>query len=211
MASTRIVSKRRRSNSSSPPPPRIFREWEEFYTRARAIRNKGPCGRDFEERAKEEPVDLRNTTLNAIDETFEKIEKKEFYNFPKDGDLTLQAACKALSHALQKASIAEAEHDTPEIKQALDNLRKVYDEAAKSNTVPMRYVDIQPPYSPFSPLFNNNDQLKRFLLARPWVKELITKVHNKTLGRRVLVVGKSGSGESLNLSPLPLMPPSLHS
>jgi hypothetical protein len=54
-------------------------------------------------RAKEEPVDLFNasdTTLNSIDEIFEKIEKVEPYNFPKDGDPTLHAACEALSHAL---------------------------------------------------------------------------------------------------------------
>jgi hypothetical protein len=84
-----------------------------------------------------------------------RLKKKEPYNFPKD-DPTLQAACEALSHALQKASKDEAEHDTPEIKQALDNLRKAYDEAAKANTV----------------------------------------VRNKSLGPRVLIVGKPGSGES---------------
>ena len=92
--------------------------------------------------AKEEPVDLFNAsdiTLNAINEIFEKIEKVEPYNFPKDGDPTLHAACEALSHALQKASKAKAEHDTPEIKQALNNLRKAYDEAAGSNTISIRY------------------------------------------------------------------------
>jgi hypothetical protein len=60
--------------------------------------------------------------LNAINETFEKIEKVEPYNCPKHGDPTLDAACEALSHSLQEASTAEAKHDTPEIKQALDNL-----------------------------------------------------------------------------------------
>ena len=173
--------------------------WKEFYTRARAIRNKGLCGRDLEEPAKEEPVDIFNnshTTLNAIDETFEKIEKKEPYNFPKDGDPTLHAACEALSHALQKASRAQAEHDTPEIKQALHNLRKAYDEAAESNTVS---IDVEPPLSPFSPL-NPPHSLRRMLLARSWVKELITEVRNQSTRRRILVVGKPGSGESLDLS-----------
>jgi hypothetical protein len=132
----------------------VFLEWKEFYTRARAIRNKGSCRGALKKLAKEEPVDLFNvnhTTLNAIDETFEKIEKEEPYNFPKDDDPTLHAACEALSHALQKASIAKAEHDTPEVKVALENLRKAYDEAAKSNTVSMRYIDVEPPYTPFSP------------------------------------------------------------
>jgi hypothetical protein len=180
---------------------KVFRRWEEFYTRARAIRNEGSCGGDLIEPAKEEPVDLFNasdTTLNAIDKTFEKIEKKEPYNFPKDDDPTLQAACEALSHALQKASKDKAEHDTPEIKQALDNLRKAYDEAAESNTVSMYYIDIEPPSSPVSPLRLRN-HLNRILLARSWAKELITEVGNKSLGPRVLIVGKPGSGKSLGL------------
>jgi hypothetical protein len=222
-------SKRRRSNSRSPSPPRRSRQprspppyskrskaplppqeeafrnirlsvsqWNEFYTRARAIH------RDLKEHATEEPIDLFNTTLNAIDETFKKIEKKEPYNFPKDGDPTLHAACEVLSHALQKASRAQAEHDTPEIKQALHNLRKAYDEAAESNTVSMRYIDAEPPLSPFSPL-NPPHSLKRMLLARSWVKELITEVHNQSIHRRILVVGNPGSGESLGLT-LPLIP-----
>jgi hypothetical protein len=172
--------------------------WKEFYTRARAIRNKGPYGRDLDERAKEELVDLfndSNTTQNAIDETFEKIGKVEPYNFPKDGDPTLHAACEALSHALQKASRDEAEHDTPEIEQALDNLRKAYNESAKSNTVSMRYIDVEPPLSPFSPL-KPPHSLRRMLLARSWVKELITEVRGQSLNPHILVVGKPGSGES---------------
>jgi hypothetical protein len=102
--------------------------------------------------------------LNAINETFEKIEKVESYNFPKDGDPALDAACEALSHSLQKASTAKAKRDTPEIKQALDNLRKAYDEAAESNTVSMRYINVEPPSSPRSPL--RYITLKRLLLAR---------------------------------------------
>jgi hypothetical protein len=178
----------------------VFLAWKEFYTRARAIRNKGPCGGDLEERAKEEPINFFNdsrTMLNAIDETFEKIEKVEPYNFPKNGDQTLHAACEALSHALQIANKAKAEHDTPEIKQALDNLRKAYDEAAESNTVSMRYIDVEPPSTPFSPL--RHIALKRILLARSWVKELITEVRHQSLGPQILVVGKPGSGEQLDL------------
>jgi len=104
----------------------------------RAIRNKGSCGGDLEERATEEPVKFfndRHTTQNAIDETFEKIEKVDPYNFPKDDDPTLHAACEVLSHTLQKASTAKAKHNTPEIMQVLDNLRKAYDEAAESDAV----------------------------------------------------------------------------
>ena len=186
----------------------VISQWKEFYTRARAIRDKGLCGKDLEERAKAEPVDLFNAsqaTLNAIDETFEKIEEEESYNFPKDGNLTLRAACEALSHALQKASIAKAEHDTPEVTQALDNLRTTYDEAAKSNTVSMHYIDAEPPYTPFSPL-EPAASLKRILLARSWVKELITEIRGKSLGRWILIMGQPGSGKS---SDLPLMPPSL--
>jgi hypothetical protein len=58
----------------------IFSQWKEFYTRARAIRNKGSRGGDLKKHAKEEPVDIfdvSHTTLNAIGETFEKIEKEE--------------------------------------------------------------------------------------------------------------------------------------
>jgi hypothetical protein len=174
---------------------RVSSAWKEFYTRARAIRNKGPCGRDLE------PVDLFNAshaTLKAMDETFEKIEKEEPYNFPKDDDPTLHAACEALTHALQEASIAKVEHDTHEVKQALDNLRKVYDEAAESNTVSMRYIDAEPPFSPFSPLMPYV-ALERRLLARSWVRELITEIRDQSLGRRIIVVGDQGSGESLDL------------
>jgi hypothetical protein len=202
-----------RSKKHTRPPrqkrrvDKVFSMWKEFYTRARAIRNEGSCGGDLMKRAEEEPVDLFNasdTTLNAIDEIFEKIEK-EPYNFPKDDDLTLKAACEALSRALQKASEAEEKHDTPEIKQALDNLRKAYDEAAESNTVSMHYIDVEPPSSPFSPLWHP-DHFNRILLARPWVKELITEVRDKSLGRWILIVGKPGSGESLGLPCLECLP-----
>src|SRR6202034_2895981 len=147
---------------------------------------------DLKKRATKEPVDLFNTTPNAIDKTFRKIEKEEPYNFPKDDDPTLRTACEALSHALHDASTAKAGHDTLEVKQALDNLRKAYDEAAESNTVSMHYIGVEPPSSPFSPLADP-DHLNRIILARSWVKELITQVHDKSLGPRVLVVGEPGS------------------
>jgi hypothetical protein len=149
-----------------------------------------------------------NTTPNAIDEIFEKIEKEELYNFPKDDDPTLRAACEALNHALEKASRAKAKHDTPEVKRALDILRKAYGEAAKSNIVSMRYVDIEPPLFPFSPL-STLHSLGRTILPRSWAKELITKVYDQSLDPRVLVVGQPGSGETFNLT-LPLTPPSVY-
>jgi hypothetical protein len=175
----------------------ITSKWNDFYTRARAIRDKSSCGRDLKE-----PVDLFNdstTTSDAIDKIFEEIEKEEPYNFPKDDDPTLRAACEALSHALQNANKNMVKHDTPEVKQALDSLRKAYNEAAKSNTISMRYIDVEPPFSPFSPL-NPPHSLRRILLARSWVKELITGVRNRSLDPRVLVIGNPGSGESLGLS-----------
>src|SRR5271154_1201149 len=100
--------------ANSPEDPfeddgNIKSQWEEFYTRARAIRNKDS---HLKKRAKEEPADLFHpspTTLNAIDETFKKIEKEEPYNVPEDRDPKLWRACRALSHALQEASIAKAQ------------------------------------------------------------------------------------------------------
>jgi len=135
----------------------------------------------------------------TVEETLQEIEKVEPYNFPKDGDPTLEAACEALSDALQNASRANVKHDTTEVKQALDKLQKAYEEAAKSKTVLMRYIDVEPPYSPFSPL-SHFQPLKRILLARSWMKELITGLRNQSLVRPILVVGNPGSGESLCLS-----------
>jgi hypothetical protein len=63
---------------------KVFSMWKEFYTRARAIRDKGPRDGDLMKHAKEEPVDLFNasdTMLNAVDEVFEKIEKKGLTTF----------------------------------------------------------------------------------------------------------------------------------
>jgi len=157
----------------------IVFQWNEFYTRAIALRNKGE----------------------------EAIEKEECYGFPKDDDPTLDAACDALSDALKNASRAMVEHDTAEVKQKLDNLQKVYDEAAKSNTVTVRYIDAEPPSAPFSPLVR--PKLNRILLARSWMKELIHGLRNKSLESQLLVIGNPGSGEVLRLFFLPLMPSSV--
>ena len=68
----------------------------------------------------------------------------------------------------------------------------------ESNTVSMHYIDVEPPSSPFSPL-RLTDHLNRIILARSWVKELITEVRDTSFGPRVLVVGKPGSGASFGL------------
>jgi len=168
----------------------VISQWKEFYVRARALCNKGPFGGG--------PIDFSQNSPAKVEEILQEMEKVEPYNFPKDGDPTLDAACEVLSVALQNASRANVEHDTTEVKQALDNLQKVYDEAAKSNTVLMRYIDVEPPCSPYSPLMDQS--LKRILLARPWMKELLTGLHDHSLRRRILVIGSPGSGRSLGLS-----------
>jgi hypothetical protein len=43
----------------------------------------------------------------------------------------------------------------------------------------MRYIDVEPPSSPFSPL--HHITLKRILLGQSWVKELITEVRDQSL------------------------------
>jgi hypothetical protein len=96
--------------------------------------------------------------------------------------------------------------DTAEVMQALDNLRKAYDEAAKSNTALVGYIDAEVPGSPYSPV--RGSQHRRILLAREWARELITKVHKQSLRDSVLVVGDPGSGKSLGLV-LPLKYPSV--
>src|ERR1700743_2951063 len=98
--------KRRQSGAEKRAKKRvkdIIPQWEEFYTQARALLNKG-------------------------EETINKVHP---YGFPKDDDPTLDAACEALNAALGKASKPKKkkERDTAEIKQALENLRKAYDEA----------------------------------------------------------------------------------
>jgi len=128
------------------------------------------------------------------------------YGFPEDGDPTLDAACEALSDALQNASTAMVKHDTAEVKLALDNLRKAYDEATISNTVVVHYIDVEPPSAPYSPLKKPN--LGQILLARSWMKELINGLRDQSLSPQVLVIGNPGSGEFLRFF-LPLMPSSV--
>ena len=159
--------------------------WKEFYTRARALRNKD-C---------RDSLDLSKISRATIEDTFQKIDKVEDYHFPEDGDPPLDAACAALSDALQNATQADVKHDTPEVKQALDNLRKAYDDAAKSNLVTVHYLDAEPPSEPDSPLVVQ--PLNRIILARSWMKELITQLHDRSLCRRVIVVGNQGAGEFL--------------
>jgi hypothetical protein len=165
-------------------------KWEEFYNRAKAFRNKSP--------RPEDRVDFSKESLANAQNDFQNIEIQEWYNFPEDGDPKLYAACEALSNALQNAIKANVEHDPPEVKQALDNLQKAYDESAERNTVLMRYIDIEPAYSPYSPL-NRYPPLKQFVLARPWLKELINIVHTQSFMHRIVVIGNPGIGESLGL------------
>jgi hypothetical protein len=144
----------------------IIPQWEEFYTQARALLNKG-------------------------EETIDKVHP---YGFPKDDDPTLDAACEALNAALGKASKPKKKRrrDTAEIKQALEDLRKAYDEAAKSNTVMVHYIDAEPPTTPNSPL--GNIELKKILLARSWMNEVINGLRDQSV-RRLLILGNPGSGE----------------
>jgi hypothetical protein len=159
----------KRHHSASPENQEedVASRWKEFYTRARAF-----C--DKEEKA---------------------IEKEERYGFPKDDDPELDAACGALSVALQNANKAEVDCDTDEVKQALDNLRKAYDEAAKSNTVMVRYIDAEPPSDPYSPLTDR--RLQRILLARSWMMELIKGLRDQSFPDRLVVIGNPGIGEFL--------------
>jgi hypothetical protein len=153
----------------------IIPQWEEFYTQARALLNKG-------------------------EETIDKVHP---YGFPKDDDPTLDAACEALNTALENAykpkkkkkkkkKKKEKKRDTAEVKQALENLRKAYDEAAKSNTVMVHYIDAEPPTTPDSPL--ENIKLKKILLARSWINEVISGLRDQSI-RRLLILGNPGSGE----------------
>jgi len=155
-------------------------KWKEFYTRARAFHNKDHYG---------DPVDISQISDNVAKEIF-KIETVEPFNFPKDDDRsTVDAACATLSNALQNVI---GQHDTAEVKEALDNLRKVYNTAAESNTVSTHYIDIDIPIKPYSPL---DEAPNPILLSRPWMRELITGLHNQSLRHPILVVGDPGSGE----------------
>jgi hypothetical protein len=157
----------------------VVSEWKEFYTRARAVHNEGPY--------RGGPVDFSKDS-----QILAEIERVASYNFPKDGDPELDAACKALSDALQNANV---EHDTPEVKQALGNLQNAYHNAAKSNTVLVRYIDVEVPTSPDSPL--RGSEPKRRFLVRPWMRELISGLRDQV--NPILVVGNPGSGKSFGL------------
>jgi hypothetical protein len=144
----------------------VVPQWEEFYNQARTLFDKGE----------------------------ETIDKAHSYGFPKDDDPTLDAACEALNAALEKACKPKKkkDRDTAEIKQALKSLRKAYDKAAKSNTVTVHYIDAEPPTTPSSPLADI--ELKKILLARPWMKEVIKGLRDQSV-RRLLILGNPGSGE----------------
>jgi hypothetical protein len=172
--------KRRQSSSAEKRAKKrvkdVVPQWEEFYTQARTLLDKGE----------------------------ETIDKVHSYGFPKDDDPTLDAACEALNAALENAckpkkkekkkkkKKKKKKRDTAEVKQALENLRKAYDEAAKSNTVTVHYIDAEPPTTPDSPL--ENIELKRILLARSWMNEVISGLRDQSL-RRLLILGNPGSGE----------------
>jgi hypothetical protein len=158
----------------------VLPAWKEFYSQARALRGDLNLSKDS----------------HTVDEILQKIERTEPFNFPKEGDLMLNDSCMALSHALQNASEAKVDSDTAEVEKALQNLRNAYEEAAKSNTVWMNYVDVCPPYRPFSPL-SPHQPLRRIVLARSWMKELITRLQNQTLVGPILAVGNPGIGEFL--------------
>ena len=102
----------------------------------------------------------------------------------------MDAACATLSDALQNVT---GQHDTAEVKEALDDLRKVYNTAAESNTVSMRHVNTDIPTKPYSPF---GEAPNPILLSRPWMRELITGLHNQSLRHPILDVGNPGSGES---------------
>ena len=99
-----------------------------------------------------------------------------------------------LSNALENT--VEWQRDTAEVKEALDSLRNVYNTAAESNTVSMQYINI--PTKPHSHL--DLEFGAPILLSRPWMREMITGLHNQSLRYPILVVGNPGSGESLDLS-----------
>jgi hypothetical protein len=141
--------------------------------------------------------DICNKNRDSNDDTIlEQIEKKSPFNFPA-GDDTIKAACNSLSEALQDAVKAGLKQDTDEVKEAVANLRNVYNEAAASNIVDVPCLHAEPPESPLSPLVYPD--LRGIVLARPWVKELIHMLAGDLENRRVVVIGGPGSGEVLCL------------
>jgi hypothetical protein len=141
--------------------------------------------------------DFCNKNRDSNDDTIlEQIEKKSPFSFPAN-DETIKAACNNLSEALQNAVISELKQDTDEVKQAVANLRNVYNEAAASNEVNVPCLHIEPPGAPLSPLVHSN--LHGIVLARSWVKELIHMLADNPENDRVVVIGSPGTGEVLCL------------
>jgi len=138
--------------------------WKNFYDRATTFRNQGEGS----------------------------ILQEDGFDFPENDVSTLHDACDSLSDALEEASKADMDDDTTDIKQALGDLRKAYDEAKKSK-VTMRYIDVAPPNSPFSPL--RAVPPLEWTLARPWMEELISGLPKQPHYFRLVVIGDPGSGE----------------
>jgi len=141
--------------------------------------------------------DFCNKNRDSNDDTIlDQIEKKSSFNFPASDD-TIKAACINLSEALQNAVKAGLKQDTDEVKQAVANLRNVYNEAAASNTVNVPCLHVEPPTSPLSPLVHPD--FCGIILARSWVKELIHMVADNPRNGRIVVIGGPGTGEILCL------------
>jgi len=172
-------------------PPRkadAVTRWKAFYDRAIAVYNKIPESQDKEALFKRDPALLETTELT--------------YSFGFPGDKALDGACQALTEALWEASSKGLEDDTDEIKAALNHLEQAYNEAAESNTVTVRYIDIEPPHAKHGPLRKPNvGGIEGALLAQQWMKELISRFHAKdsSLAASLLILGNPGSGKFLCL------------
>ena len=176
--------------------------WKAFYDRAIAVRDITsdiPDRPDKDGLFKHDPASLENAELTYS------------FGFPKDK--VLDGACEALTEALWDASSKGLEDDTDEVKAALENLKHAYDEAAKSNPVTVRYIDVEPPYAKNGPLRKSNvGGVDGALLAQQWMKELINRFHAKdsSLRESLLILGNPGSGKFLCLCLfLPSMPSSI--
>jgi len=130
------------------------------------------------------------------------ILQEDDFDFPENDVSTLHDACDSLSDALEEASKANMKDDTTKIKQALGDLRQAYNGAKKSN-VAVRYIDVAPPPSPDSPL--RTVPPLTWILARPWMEELISGLPKQPHYFRLVIIGNPGSGEFLRLF-LHLMP-----
>ena len=172
-------------------------QWEAFYNRAIAVRGMISDSQDEETLFKLDPALLETTELTYT------------FGFPEDK--ALDGACEALTGALWEASSKKLRYDTDEVKAALDNLEQAYDEAAKPNTVTVRYIDIEPPHAKHGPLRRPKvGGIEGALLAQQWMKELIGRFHAKDSSLRdsLLILGNPGSGKFLCLF-LPSMPSSV--